>query len=78
MRVSSKILMIFLTTLTISCAASVPVVPTYVAPVAPVASALGLWPQDGDYCLTESSVRELWQFREDYKAYVSAVKETCE
>ena len=71
--------MIFLTTLTISCAASVPVVPTYVAPVGPDIPALGLWiDQNGDYCMTEDAVRAEWKFREDYKAYHKAVKEVTE
>ena len=71
MKVSSKILMIFLaTSMTISCA------PSYQAPIGPAIPALGLWvDENGDYCMTESSVRKEWKFREDYKAYDKAVKE---
>jgi len=68
--------MIFSMTLTISCAASVPIVPTYEVPVGPDIPALGLWiDQNGDYCMTEDSVRDEWKFREDYKAYHKAVQE---
>jgi hypothetical protein len=38
---------------------------------------LGLWEAEGgSYCMTEESVRDLWQHFEDDKAYVNAVKET--
>ncbi len=77
MKASQKILIVFLTTLTISCAASVPIVPVYEAPVAPTRPTLGLWDAgDGNFCMTEESVRDLWQHFRDDEAYNEAVKET--